>query len=108
MTPDTRMLSVVVTISVVTIALRAAPFLAMDRIARSGYLRNLGAQMPIGVMVLLVAYTIKDENFMRYPYGLPHIAAAALTVVLYLTIRNSLVAIVSGLALYMVLVNLVI
>ena len=108
MIPDTRMLSVVVTISVVTVALRALPFLAMDRIARSGYLRHLGAQMPIGVMILLVAYTIKDENFMKYPYGVPHITAAGLTIVLYLTIRNTLLAIVAGLALYMVLVNLVI
>jgi branched-subunit amino acid transport protein AzlD len=102
------MLSIVLTISVVTVSLRALPFFAMERIARSGYLRYLGQQMPIGVMVLLVAYTIRNESFVEYPYGIPHVSAAALTIFLYLTVRNSLVAIMSGLVLYMLLVNLVV
>jgi branched-subunit amino acid transport protein AzlD len=108
MVPDTRMLAIVLTISLVTIALRAVPFVAMDTIARSSYLRYLGTQMPIGVMLLLVAYTVKDENFLEYPYGLPHILAGGLTVLLYITVKNSLVAILAGLALFMLLVNLVV
>ena len=108
MISDPRMFSIVLTISLVTISLRALPFFAMDRIARSGYLRYLGQQMPIGVMVLLVAYTIRNESFVKYPYGIPHVTAAALTIFLYLTVKNSLVAIMSGLVLYMVLVNVVI
>jgi branched-subunit amino acid transport protein AzlD len=107
MTPDTTMLSVVLTIAAVTFALRAAPFLAMERIEHSAFLRYLGARMPVGVMVILVAFTVKDESLIRYPYGLPHVLPAALTVLLYLKLRNPLVAILAGLVLHMVIVNVV-
>lgn len=101
------MLSVVLTISAVTIALRAAPFLAMERIANSEFLRYLGARMPVGVMVILVAFTVKDENLFKYPYGLPYVLPAALTIVLYTKLRNPLVAILAGLLLHMLIVNVV-
>lgn len=107
MTPDTTMLWVVLTISAVTFALRAAPFLAMERIGSSVILRYLGARMPVGVMVILVAFTVKDENFLRYPYGLSHVLPAGLTILLYLKLRNPLVAILAGLLLHMLIVNVV-
>ncbi len=107
MTPDTTMLSVVVTISVVTFALRAAPFVAMERIANSEFLKYLGARMPVGVMVILVAFTIKDENFFEYPYGLPYVLPATLTIALYIKLRNPLVAILAGLLMHMLIVNVV-
>ncbi len=106
MTPDTTMLAVVLTISAVTFALRA-PFLAMERIASGPFLRYLGARMPVGVMVILVPFTVKDENFLRYPYGLPHLIPAGLTILLYMRLRNPLVAILAGLLLHMLIVNVV-
>ncbi len=102
---DQRALSVILAISVVTIGLRVVPFLALARLSRSTYLRYLGQKMPTGVMVLLVAYTVKDVDVTRYPYGLPDLGALALSVVLFWITRNSLIAIGVGLAVYLVAQN---
>jgi branched-subunit amino acid transport protein AzlD len=105
---DVRALTVIATISVVTVLLRLIPFLALERLADNGYLRYLGARMPTGVMVLLVAYTLKDLNFTEYPYGLPNLSALALSAGLYWRTRNSLASIGLGLALYLVVVNAIV
>lgn len=105
MTSDARALTVIATISVVTIALRAIPFLAVDRLSASPYLRFLGEKMPVGVMILLVAYTLKDLEIDRAPYGLPDLGALALSVALYWWTRNSLLSIGLALAAYLVVVN---
>lgn len=105
MTTDWRALSVIVTISAVTIGLRYAPILLMKKLANNGYLRYLGERMPPGVMILLVLYTLKDQDLTRYPYGLPDLAALALSVVIYWKTRNSLLAIGAGLASYIFAVN---
>ncbi len=107
MTPDATMLSVVLTISAVTFVLRAAPFLAMERIDRSSFLKYLGVRMPVGVMIILVAFTVKDENFFSYPYGVPHLLPATLTILLYIRLRNPLVGILAGLLLHMFIINVV-
>lgn len=68
---DARAFAVIATISVVTILPRTVPFLALDRLSSNGYLRYLGTKMPTGVMVLLVAYTLKilisPNTLMVYP-----------------------------------------
>ncbi|PCE21691.1 branched-chain amino acid transporter permease [Burkholderia ubonensis] len=108
MTSDWRALSVIIMISVVTIGLRYAPILLMKRLENNGYLRYLGERMPPGVMILLVLYTLKDKDLTRYPYGLPDLAALALSVLIYWKSRNSLLAIGVGLASYIFAVNCIV
>lgn len=103
--PDARVLAVVLVIAAVTVALRAAPFLAMEALSRNAYLAHLGRKMPVGVMVLLVAYTLQDIDPSVYPYGLPVIGAAAVALLLYWRTRNALVGIGAGLACHLVAVN---
>jgi branched-subunit amino acid transport protein AzlD len=108
MLSDPRALSVILAISVVTIFLRLIPFLALEKLSSSSYLQFLGEKMPTGVMVLLVAYTLKDQTVTKYPYGLPHLGALLVSVALYWKTRNSLLAIGLGLAMYMVAVNMIV
>jgi branched-subunit amino acid transport protein AzlD len=105
---DSRAFAVIATISVVTVLLRTIPFLALDRLSTNGYLRYLGTKMPTGVMVLLVAYTLKDLDLTKYPYGLPDILALVLSAGLYWKTSNSLSSIGLGLALYLVAVNAIV
>lgn len=105
---DAQAIAVIATISVVTVLLRIVPFLALDRLSSNGYLRYLGAKMPTGVMVLLVAYTLKDLDLTKYPYGLPSILALVLSAGLYWKSSNSLSSIGLGLGLYLVSVNWII
>jgi branched-subunit amino acid transport protein AzlD len=105
---DARAFMVIATISVVTVGLRVLPFVALDRLASNGYLRYLGERMPTGVMIVLVAYTLKDLDLTTYPYGLPQLVALALAAGLYWNTNNSLLAIGTGLAGYMLAVNVIV
>ena len=60
----------------VTVVLRAAPFVALTRLRDSQVVRYLGRTMPAGVMVVLVVYTLRDTTTALGSW-LP--AAAALT-----------------------------
>ncbi|WP_029029869.1 branched-chain amino acid transporter permease [Salinarimonas rosea] len=102
---DGRVLAVILVVAVVTVALRAMPYVAMDALSRNGYLLHLGRKMPVGVMVLLVAYTLQDVDLSAYPYGLPILGSAAVALALYWFTRNALVGIGAGLACHLVAVN---
>ena len=102
---DARAFAVIITISVVTVLLRLTPFVAIDRLSSNTYLRYLGQKMPTGVMVLLVAYTLKDLDLTVRPYGLPEGTALLISISLYWKTRNALLSIGLGLATYLVAVN---
>lgn len=108
MVTDTHALTVIVVISIVTVALRVAPFFVLGKLSSSGYLQFIGEKMPTGVMVLLVAYTIKDLDVTVYPYGLPTLVSLCVAAGMYWYTDNSLLSIGGGVALYMTLVNVVV
>ncbi|MFB7030377.1 MULTISPECIES: branched-chain amino acid transporter permease [unclassified Streptomyces] len=102
---DAHAFAVVGVIALVTLALRAAPFLVLRKPAADGYLRHLGEKTPTGVMVLLVAYTLKDLDVTVRPFGLPTLVPLAVAAVTYARTDNALLSIGGGVALHMVLVN---
>lgn len=104
---DHRAFAVIAVISAVTIALRATPFLAIEKLSANRYLRFLGEKMPTGVMILLVAYTLKDDDFTRAPYGLPTLVALLIAIVGYVATRNALLSIGIALTTYLVAVNVI-
>lgn len=102
---DARSFAVVATIAVITIALRAVPIFALSRLSSSAYLRFLGETMPTGVMILLVAYTLRGDTFLAAPFGLPRLVPLALAVAVQWIKRDALLAIGVGLAAHMIAVN---
>jgi len=61
--------------------------------------------LPAVVMSILVISMYKDINLRTPPYGVPALAAGALTAVLHLWKRNVLLSIGAGTALYMALIR---
>lgn len=96
-----------VTILVVTFALRALPFLLIGRLRESAFVQFLGRTMPVGIMLILVVYTLKDVSLGTGWRGLPEALALAITVGLHLWRRNALLSILGGTAVYVVLVSTV-
>ena len=86
----------------VTVALRAAPFVALTRLRDSGLVRYLGGTMPAGVMVVLVVYTLRGTTS-ELGSWLPASVALALTLVVHLAFRRAAASIVVGTAAYMLL-----
>lgn len=86
----------------VTVALRAAPFVALARLRDSAVVRYLGVTMPAGVMVVLVVYTLRDTTA-RPESWVPAAGALALTLGVHAAFRRAALSIVLGTAAYMAL-----
>ena len=90
----------------VTALLRFLPFLIFsgDRQV-PGYVRYLGDVLPQAIIGMLVIYCLKDVALTAAPYGLPELLACGAVVALQLWRRSSILSILSGTALYMVLIR---
>lgn len=86
----------------VTVVLRAAPFVALTRLRDSAVVRYLGRTMPVGVMVVLVVYTLRDTTA-DVGSWVPATVALALTLGVHLLFRRAAASIVLGTAAYMLL-----
>ncbi len=86
-----------------TWGLRAAPFAVLAPMRQSTVVRYLGRHMPLGVMLILAAYTLRDVPTTTAPAALPFVAAVAVTVGLHLWRRNALISILAGIAVHVAL-----
>ncbi|KAE8763687.1 branched-chain amino acid transporter permease [Georgenia thermotolerans] len=103
--PDHILLTLLV-IFAVTYALRLAPFLALRRVRDSALVSFLGRTMPLGVMAILVVYTLSSVDLTAAPHGLPELAGVVVTAALHLWRRNALLSIVGGTGTYMAVLAL--
>lgn len=91
-------------ILLVTFALRALPFAFVAQARSSALLAYLGAHMPVGIMLILTVYTVRDTTGDASSW-LPIAAALAVVVGLQVWRRSALLSIVAGTAAYMLLVT---
>lgn len=99
---------IIAVIALLTYAARLFPFIIFGRGNKvPDIVIYLGEVLPPAVMVLLIFYCIRNISLFVYPYGIPEFSAILLTVILYLTVKNNLVAMISGTILYMILIQVV-
>lgn len=99
---------IIALIAVLTYAARLFPYVIFGRGNKiPDMVIFLGEVLPPAVMVLLIVYCIRNISIFAYPYGIPEFSAILLTVILYLTVKNNLAAMISGTVLYMILIQLV-
>ena len=67
----------------------------------------LGSVLPYAIIGMLVVYCFKGVSVMQWPYGLPELIASAFVVGMYVWRRNTLISVFGGVAVYMLLVQLV-
>lgn len=105
--PDTTYLVAAVLVSAtVTWALRALPFAVLAPMRASGTVRYLSTRMPVGIMVILVVYCLRDLPLTHAGAAAP-LAALAVTVGLHLWRRNALLSILGGTAVHVALASTV-
>ena len=98
--------AVLLPIAVVTVLLRQLPFSFVKALKESQLIGLLGITMPVGVMMVLVVYTLRSQA--EAPGGAAAAClAAVVTAALHLWRSHSALSIFGGTAFYMVLVNLV-
>lgn len=96
----------VAVMSIVTILLRAAPFLVFKK-KTPAYVMYLGQVLPAAVIGMLVIYCLKDISPLAAPFGAPELIAGLLVVGLHAWKRNILLSILAGTVAYMLLTQLV-
>lgn len=105
---DTQALLIVLVAAGVTIVLRFLPFFVFGGGRETPEIISyLGKVLPFAIMGMLVVFCLKNVSFAAAPYGLPEAIACAVTVVVHLWRKNTLLSIVIGTAVYMVLVQMV-
>lgn len=96
--------AVLIPVAIVTVLLRAVPFSVRRSLEGSGLVKLLGVTMPVGVMLVLVVYTLAG-------YGvdglLPGLLGIGFTLLLHVWLRRADVSILGGTVFYMLLVNTV-
>lgn len=100
------LLTALVVILVVTFTLRALPFTFIAPARSSALLAYLGVHMPVGIMLILTAYTLSSVTAAPSSWG-PTAAALALTVGLQVWRKSALLSIVAGTTVYILLLETV-
>lgn len=100
------LIAAVLVSTAVTWTLRALPFTAVAQLRDSRMVQYLGACMPAGVMVILLAYCLRNVRSADVA-GLAPLIALAVTVGLHLWRRNAVVSITVGTLVQVVLTSAV-
>ena len=104
----THDLILIAIMAVVTIALRALPFLIFPEGREVPKLvTGLSNVLPTAVMGMLIVYCLRNVNVLSWPFGLPEFIAVAVVVICHVWKRNTLISILVGTICYMLLVQLV-
>ncbi|WP_280462681.1 branched-chain amino acid transporter permease [Nocardia carnea] len=99
--PDTGYLIAATALcSVITWSLRALPFAVLAPLRASRIVDYLGRHMPVGVMVILAAYTLRDIAPTQLWITGP---ALAVTLALHLWRHNAVLSILTGTAVHVAL-----
>ena len=96
----------VAVMSLTTILLRFLPFLIFRK-QTPPYITYLGKVLPPAIIGMLVVYCLKDVTIMSHPHGLPELIASLTVIILQVLKRNALLSILSGTAVYMLLIQLI-
>ncbi len=87
---------------------RFLPFLAFPEGKKTPrVITYLGSVLPYAIIGMLVVYCFKGVSVVTYPWGLPELIAAVFVAGIHVLLRNTLVSVFGGVAVYMILVQLV-
>ena len=92
--------------SIVTILIRFLPFIIFKK-NTPRYISYLGTVLPPAIIGMLVIYCLKDVSPFVHPFGIPEVIAVACVICAQVWKRNSLLSILTGTAIYMVLVRII-
>jgi branched-subunit amino acid transport protein AzlD len=67
----------------------------------------LGKVLPAAAIALVLVYSLKDTEFLTFPYGLPEIIGILVVVFVHKWRRNTLLSVAAGTIIYMFLIQFV-
>lgn len=105
----TATVTIIVAIAIsglITVLLRALPFAALAKLRKSKYVKKLGTWMPVGIMLILAAVTLRDELFARPNTWWITLTSLAVTIIVhYVTRRKTMWSVLVGTVCYVALLT---
>lgn len=102
---DLEILLAIIVMSVVNLFTRVFPFLFFSKRGLPKSLLFIEKFFPATIMTILIFYSVKDVDFISYPYGMKEVLGIVFTIILHLTLKNYLISIFFGTILYMGMVQ---
>lgn len=99
-------LAAVLISAAITWAVRALPFFFIGQLRDSDLLPHLGAVMPVGIMTILVFYTLRNTDLGGNPATLAVLLGLAVTAVLHLWRRNAILSVLAGTAVHVAIMSM--
>ena len=103
----TQSILIITVCALCTFAERALPFLLFRGKEVPEIVRYLGRVLPMAIMATLVMYCLKGITFSSAAGFAPPLIASALTALLHIWKRNTMLSIFGGTVCYMLLVQIV-
>lgn len=103
----TQSILIIAVCALCTFAERALPFLLFRGKEVPEIVRYLGRVLPMSIMATLVMYCLKGITFSSAAGFAPPLIASALTALLHIWKRNTMLSIFGGTVCYMLLVQIV-
>lgn len=101
-------LAAILTGAVVTFMLRALPFLLFSgKREMPAWMHQLGKILPSAIMAVLIVYCLRGARSDFTGTGVPGLIAAAVVVLTYKWKHSTFISIVTGTAVYMVLIRVI-
>lgn len=101
-------LAIILVVAITTFFTRALPFLIFKNTTTlPEKIVYLGKVLPMGIMLCLIVYCLRNTIFTTYPYGIPEVISVGVVALLHIWKRNNMISIVCGTVLYMILIQVV-
>jgi branched-subunit amino acid transport protein AzlD len=101
------MVAAVCVIALMTWVTRGLPYLLFSRRKPPRWVRELGAMLPAAIMVILVAYCLRNTQWTAAPYGAAEILSVLLVAGVQAWRKNTMLSVLVGTVCYMVLIRTV-
>lgn len=99
-------LGVIALMGLITLGLRALPFVAGRWLRRQGWVHKLGTTLPLAIMTLLLLHSVVDAARQNPAGAWQEALAVLLTALLQWRTRNTLLSIVGGTTVYVFMRNM--
>ncbi len=102
---STEIFFAIAIMSLVNYFTRVTPFLFFKKNELPLSLVFIERFFPATIMMILIFYSVKDIDFITYPYGIKEFLSILITIGLHLSLKNYLISIFLGTVSYMILVQ---
>lgn len=103
---NSQLLILILIAAFVTVLTRSAAFFIFKKGRTPAFITWLGSQLPGAVMAMLLVYCLKDISFTAPSGFIPALLGVAVTSGVHVFKKNMMLSIISGTAVYMLLLRL--